>query len=365
MAIYITVAIFMAILGKSLAYNVEQDRMYADRKQSIKSVCLMILLVLVLAYALRGTTGTDAGGYRRIFKSIYAYGTSLSERIADRRDDLFAVVEYFGSTIFKGSWFWGCVVYALFIYVPVLYVVVKESEDVQFSLLYYVLSLSAFSGYNGVKQALSMSFAFLGYCCFLSKRKYFGYAVCMIMAYMFHAAALIFVPFHLLSRLKLRSKLTFLAIAGLLVGVVAFDSLTSFLADATTESSLNEYFTGSFTGASWLRVAVALIPIILYYTNPVNKEYPDEELDHRMILAIVTAILCLYATKNKYYIRVSSYCSIMELITYPQIINRWKNSASSLRTIIIVMYIAYFLIFLLRGDSNLYPYIPIWQSSTW
>lgn len=130
------------------------------------------------------------------------------------------------------------------IYIPFFLVASKEiSNAFKFFLLLFVISNNLYfiDSFNAVRQLISTSFLFISFM-YLKRRKFIPFFVIFVLAFGFHNSALFFLPFILLSMIKIKEATAYL----MLVFAVVFSLFGSLF--LTREMLFNLLDSISFLG---------------------------------------------------------------------------------------------------------------------
>ena len=361
----LTAWISSAILDRYDANGIEQFQNERKRKMLLG----LILLVWVLLYAFRGWTGSDTIVYWGNYKNITNHNQVLNDLLNTYRDKLFQVVSFYCSKLSNGSWLFFCLVSGILTYAPILHVILKRSPDVNFSCLLYILTLSSFYGFNGVRQGLSIGFCCLAYYCGLSKKKYLLYAIFMIIAYGFHAASLLIIPIHLISLKKLKSLSTVLLIIFAFVAsfflVSIWGNVLNVFSGDNLVSDYDEIFINAH-GSSIIRVFFWSAPVVLAFIHysAIQKKFPD--IDRDLVLSIFGIVFMIYSMQSSHFSQMAPYFNFSTIIFIPKIICVVRDSSKGfLKGTIITIAFVYMLFMLWNGDLGINPYIPIWESGVY
>lgn len=337
-----------------------------------KTVFLFSILVIwTILYALKGTTGTDAGGYWRAYKKIYYSRISFIRYITPERDKLFHGLNWWLSNVFAGYWIPACAVFAVLLYAPVLYVINKESESPGFSCFIYVTSMSMYFGYNGLRQGIAMSISMFAFFVFLKNKKYILYAILLVIAFGFHAATLMVVPLHIILLQKVNSFkgafIILLMIIGYFFLVNMWASFVGLFEVLGQDKFVQDYGTikeATVNRGSFLRILVPLALLIFSVMNYRKMKSRHPEFDMDMWVIIIAFLTTILIRKFVYFARVGAFVSCMVCLTVPKLSSVFPDRKKKVFFILFVggLYFLYMVLLLLHGESNLYPYVPVWEN---
>jgi len=331
---------------------------------------ILLLFVWVTIAALRGVTGLDAYNYWVGYKEIYNESISFQESLSMGRDILYRAFITLVSKFSDGNWVVGCAAIALLAYGPILYIIYKYSKDVSMSCLLFIFMFGYFYSFNGIREGISFAFASLAYYSCLREKKYVGYVLIMLIAFGFHAGALLIVPFHIMSMLHYESLTSQFFLLSFFVGAFVIFRFWDVFMTVLGAVGLNS-FVESYSdlrageGSGLIRALVALAPALLgfMYRRNIVKAYKDSDRD--FMLVICYGITMIYSMQNYYLSQVTPYFLVPNLIYIPKLVNSLEDDRRmELKTIMLLLYFAYMIFSLLHGDQGVYPYVPVWESNT-
>ncbi len=361
MSVYLTM-IFLTLLFSVFAMEYSTVT-GTDIKKRVpaKFFIFLILTVWCSIYALRYYVGTDFGAYYYSFNRILNDNVSFSSFIADQRDSLFAYIQFFTSSLSGGKWLVFSYLCAALTYIPVIIVISKKSTDFTASILLYIFTYGYFSGFNGTRQAIAVAFIFLAYYLGLKEKKYWLYAILVLVAFGFHSTVFIAVPFQLISMMSIKSKTFKITVTVLLLSYLFLWNIWSividFLESIGQDKLASDYADLGENGSGLIRLIVNILPAVcgLLYKNTLKKNYPDVEGE--IILLIIAAIFSLFSLKNWIFSRIASYFGIIGVMFIPKLECIFSSNCKKMgRLLILILYFAYMCSLLLHGDGHLLPY---------
>lgn len=365
MTVYLLTILFTAIFGVVANDNrtVRINRNGKEEYHTENIFMLFILLTWVIVFAFRGiSVGADTSGYIYYFNSIKSSDMSFAEFSANQRDWLFGYLEYFCCKIFNGSWVCFQIVVAIIIYVPILKILNKKAEYLLSSLLLFIFTISFFSGFNGMRQAIAMSMIFYAYYDFFLEKKYFKYIVFLLIAFGFHSSVIFVIPIHFLSRFEIKKYVVkFSVILTLLLFLFIWQIwpyLINFLVSIGQTKMASDYAEVSKNdGSGFLRFIVALAPVVIGYFYKEKLEEHFDNVNNELILCLFGALFMLLSTKYWIFARVSSYFSLSQILFIPKLYLIFSKDSRKMGCVIILfLYFSYMIALLLHGEGNYYPY---------
>ena len=326
---------------------------------------IMILMVWCFVFTYRNIyVGTDGPSYYRIYTGIRNVGYSFSQYISFRRDYLFSALEYLCSLVSGGNWFFYQFVVSLLIYLPVIHVAQKYSDDVQLSLLLFIFTFRFFNGYNGMRQEIAASLVALAYYDCLLERKYIKSIILLVIAVGFHSSTLIAIPFILLSTRDLHSTAVKWTGVGLIVFYLAiwqiWPLIIRFLSlIGQSKMALDYAEVSQDKGSGFVRFVVSILPFIMGYLSVerLRQEY-DELVDHELVLCLFSGLFMLLSMRYWIFARVAEFFVIGQIMFVPKLKSVFRGQGKG---VILVLYLAYMIALLLHGDGHYYPYSFFWN----
>lgn len=361
MSVYLIMICFTLLFSTFAVKFASTTRRGMKKSVPAKLFVFLMLLVWCTIYALRYRVGTDFGTYYNYFNRIVTEGLALADALQNQRDALFGYIAFFAARLFNGEWIAFSYLCAGLIYVPVMIIIYKKSDDFVSSSLLYIFTTAYFSGFNGVRQAIAAALIFLAYYCGLKEKRYWFYIIFVLLAFGFHSTVFIIVPFQLLSLKGVKSKSFKISIAVLLFSYLFLWNIWSVVIDfleTIGQSKLaSDYAELTENGASLLRLIVAVFPPVLglVYRKKLAKKYPD--IDCEIVLLTIAAMFLLFSLKNWIFARIAGYCDIVLIMFLPKLNYIFSdNSRKFGRLLILVLYFLYMISLLFHGGGHLLPY---------
>lgn len=370
MAIYIINVFLTFFLANEVARYKNNSNI--NEKKSLKKSYFFLFLILLLwclIATFRGTTGSDAQAYRNGIKNAYYYNYSFRYLVNSNRDKLYQLLVWIVANLFNGSWQIATAFISLLCYAPILYLVNKYSPNIRLSLLLYIFFFSFFYNYNGTREAISASFVSLAYYTGLREKRYYKYIFLMAISIGFHAAAMFVIPFHLISSIGFKSKLTktvlFLFFIGSFFIFEYWDKVLSILDFLGQDKFVSSYYNlpnETLAGSGLLRTIVYFCPPILgfVYYKRVIKKYPDASND--IVLCLFQAIVMVYSMRNASLSQIGEYFSFSSILFLTKTIQSFENNRKIMELLVTMLFFIYMVAMLLHGEYGVYPYVPVWIS---
>lgn len=368
MTIYIVTCIFTLLLG-NLAQN--RNEIHVEKIVNNNSIIAngLLLILWSCVYAFRGlNVGADTYAYYRLYYLIPQLSENLYSYIFSSRDIGFTLIRYICYIFSGGSWLVYQFILGIITYLPIIYVINKYSDDVPFSLLLYIFTLSFFCGFNGTRQTIAVNIIALGYYEAFLKQNWKKVFIILIIAFLFHSTVILVIPFLYLSKFHINSKQIKIAILILIFSFIFLWDLWSyiiaFLDNVGQEKLAADYgnIDASSRGSSLLRAIVVFSPVVLahFYQKKLFEENIESEKE--MILIIFAGLFSLLSMKFWIFSRIALYFNIMTVMFVPRLLKNYSDKYQKLRKIIIgLAYFLYMIALLLHGDGHYYPYYFWWD----
>lgn len=293
-------------------------------------------LILVGVAALRWGVGTDFFGYIRnydryktsFFEDLRSFNEpgikGLALLVYHVRDDARVFVAV-AAVITVGLMLWT---------------ITRYSTAIGMSFLLFVFVGSWHGSFNGVRQFLACAIILAGHR-FIIDRRPVRFALVVALAASFHISALAIALLYFVPNRRLRVR-TVLLLAGAAVALSyasdAVLSLVEFVKD--DDLTLTSYVT---TRINPLRIAVAIAPVLLYWTRGVRTE-TDGEWFYRNI-AIVHAAVMIAGSWSAYLGRFGIYTTAFLPLIIPRLVDfPDRRLTAVVRTGAVLLYAAYWYI---------------------
>ena len=294
----------------------------------------------------------DTGMYRRTFNrmptgfaNLWSYVSSTS------KDRGFAFVEYLIKTIISDD----SVVFFLIVAAIQIYILVriyrKYSENYWLSMFLFIASADYLAWvHNGMRQFLAVTIIFAALPLLL-QRKYVWMVMIVLFASLFHASALIFLPFVFLVNGKAWNLRTILFILGLVISIYFLDFVTGLITEAMEDTVYEGdivFFTQDYDdGTNIMRVLFYAVPSVLSLVFRKRIEDADDSLINLCVnLSVVTTGFYVFSffTSGIIVGRLPIYFSLTNYILIPWLIHELfrPDSALLIEGGVVAVYSVYF-----------------------
>ena len=223
-----------------------------------------------------------------------------------------------------------------------------------------ILSVTTAFFYNGIRQAIASAFVFLAIAYFF-KKKYIGFAVSVLLGFLFHKTAIIMIlliPLYwfIMKRVK-RLMLATLIMSGIAILCVPI------VVTVVSRLGLFSSYIGMMSGFDFsiLFLFYTLPPLLVYAWKPsVFKE--DKSFRFCLTLYLFVIPMQFLGMRIPYADRIMLYFRPMLAIAAPLMIQRYdelgKSKGKLVRTFFILWFIFYHIIMgVMLNENKMYPYI--------
>ena len=312
------------------------------------------LLLMFVISGFRGiSVGTDTRFYDEVYSTFLLYHHNLID-VWSEAEPLYYSFFYFFK-IWGLSFRWVLIVSSVLFLAPIAYILIKNDDKSVKSLLFLLLLGLYFFGFNGMRQAIAMSFTFAG-CYYLEKKKIKIFIICLAIALGFHLSSIVALIFPLLRIVKFDKWLliTLLYVSYILPQI--FDLLPLIF----TVTILSDDFTNYAHYLDFDIINVGRVPIVgtvqtLLFTYIIFRNGKNE-------------------IKTDFYFKVSLFCIILDNLLYvspswasrivlffemPMIVYyvRWcKRSTLDAILIYVYTFVNFIYYYLLLGTNGIIPY---------
>ncbi len=219
----------------------------------------------------------------------------------------------------------------------ILWTTTKYSTAVIMSFLLVIFVGTWHGSFNGIRQYLAAAIVFAGHR-FIVERRPVAYALVVGLAASVHISALAMAILYFVPANKLRARMIFLVAIAALATLYASDAVLGLIEVVTDEEvTLTTYVTRSVNP---LRIAVAIAPVLLYWTRGVRTEADGEWFYRNM--AVVHATVVLAASWSAYLTRFGIYTSAFLPLVLPRLIDFQDRRLTALaRWAAVLLYAGY------------------------
>jgi transmembrane protein EpsG len=231
--------------------------------------------------------------------------------------------------------------------------IAKSSRMFLFSMLLFIFAGSWHGSFNGIRQHLAMAVIFAG-STFIIQKKFYKYALVVILASLFHSSALVMLPVYFIAIRKPDYK-QWLMLAALAVFMVTSYDVLFKISEIVLDKEIAVMSSYMTRRVNLLRVAVSWAPLLLYFM--VRKSYKhDAESTFYLNMLIINAMLRIGTMNSAYLMRITGYTGIFTLLALPKLLECFDRRSALLIKFAVVGLYAIFWYVEVSKTPNLYHF---------
>lgn len=246
----------------------------------------------------------------------------------------------------------------LFFAIPALITMEEYSEDFTWVIFFFFVTGTYISSMNGIRQFMAEGIVLMGTPLLVSRRRtgVLPYVFIVILAYLFHSAALIMIPLYFVCRQRAWSLPTILVVLGAAAALVFVSLFNSSFLDLLKETSYGNYDSewfsgGEETGTTTFRALVNWIPagLAFYYTPQLRARGPIADVF--INFSVVHAAIYMIALYNWIFARFAIFTCIYVIILLSMIMSVIQRDPQG-KWIVFFAIILYLIFFIKDAYSN-------------
>lgn len=314
-------------------------------------------LVLFLYAALRAhTLQIDVPGYVQAYQSYGKYTFSQIIEIfnPDFKDPTFYFLGWLFRRFFSDVQWWLSFIGAVYVGAIVV-LIYKESKNSLLSIIAF-LSLGFFGfSLSGLRQTLAMSITILAFFS-LKNRKAWKFLFLVIMASLFHRAAIIFLIAYPIANLKVGWKhiVVFAVVLILFFGAqgTVRTLMQKLLVDTQYEGYIDSQSTLTFSG---FIIQGTIFAFCLMYYPAVSRQYEKANVLYNLVF--IGLMFQIFSSMVAEFFRISMYFSVFSIILIPLAISAESNK--KLRALENIVIPLIFIVYMFKDGISEYAFF--WQ----
>lgn len=350
----------LSVAGSVILYVVTFYLSAAALKSRMRSKLVKMVLASALPFILSGlryNVGWDYGSYAWGFElfdpSLSVWKIFTTRGFGDSIG--IDLVMLFAKAL--NSQFLFFAITGFLCYAPVFLYLIDEWDDEK-----GIIGLSAFvtcftllfTGYSAIKQGIAMSFCIysLKYVC---QRRPLRYIACLIIAYLFHSTAIVFLPVYFLwnHRMEMSGWIKFAAIGATVAFVVFFEPIVVALGG----DRFSSYGTSLLQTNNYLfLLMLAWLVIYLFFSRRLVALDRRNEL--LIILYAIGTILMLIGYRNAFAKRIAYYFRPVEIMLLPQLSLALSDNSKKIVDGLIILYVVSVLVMTETGTATSMAPLP-------
>ena len=319
----------------------------------------LAIVILTLVFGLRAySVGTDTKNYLQIFDSLGS--DFIFEKMIYEKG--FCILSIFSRRYF-GSFTALLLISGFIIYWNIITSICELSQSPSISMLCF-FGLGAFAqSCNLLRQYLALSFCLIAMLFLIKKNKNLLFILYVLIAFLFHRSAIVFLILLPLKYIKFNIRNIFLFLVGTALAIVFLPYLLKFF-DRISGSHYYTYITIRSETLSLVNIGVIVILsvvlfFILKFRRQVNKEESVKEYDiyaNMFLLFFCLIIVSIFSAEL--VDRIAIYFLPAMYFLLPMILKTFKDYKSKFFVYMLAIVFLIFLVYILkfRGTYEILPY---------
>lgn len=351
---YTTVVSLLCVtINKRRNYN----PVVKDENTAVRSVGLfgaLLALFLLVFFASIKTYVADTTAYIDSFvKDERLLSDIPNVLFSDTRGPLFQVSQILFKNCISDNYNCWISAIAIFQGFAIAKFLSTYSTHFNFSCYLFIANCSFFWMFNGLRQFTAVCIILLAGK-YLFNKKTIPFLVCVFIAYLFHATAILWVPFYFIVQGKPFNKKVIISIIVAVLCVIFVNEFTDILSDALEETSYSgatEQFSED-DGVNPVTTLLYSIPAIIAFWRRrliVSKEHP-RYIDILINMSCVAVAISLVGnfTSGILFGRLPIYFSVGNLVLLPWLINNcfWDKDKPLIKACCYAGYFCYFIYYM-------------------
>ena len=352
--------IYFLLLSIVIALWISKEGQLQTRATSERKYCFVIIGVVILLAALRGTRigglGADDISYIDDYNNI---GNFTFAQIYDYWQDYFgyyAISKCFYHLGFSARvWF---AVLELFYLFAIYRLIEKYSKDKILSLFVFICIGLMGSSFTHLKQTLSASFAIRSFLSFTEK-KYIRTILLMAAAFITHAASLIVFLLFVLYFLRKNKFFLFFVVV---VVVVIFTQRELLLKTAVSFAKQDHYELYLESNNTYSYITFIYYVVLLLACLIGAKSYFVSNREESKFLCGVCIVACscqLFAAFNPSLFRLANYFTPFFMLLIPNVASSYPEGKRQIYSVVFVCMMLFYYLYATRNN----PYVFMWESN--
>ena len=206
----------------------------------------------------------------------------------------------------------------------IMYTIITKSKYPILSILIFFLGGFFFDSLNIVRQYLAVSLIVVAYPFLLDKKKYFLYAIFVILAGLMHSTAFIMLALMLLDKKMLADWKWVIPVTAIIL--ILNENLMQIVKLCVQNTRFNVYLTGKFAKGDVSELYIienVLVYIFMYYIYRKNKALDNVKKEDILFLNVqaVSLIMMALGACHMLFIRIALYFEVFQIISVPYYIS--------------------------------------------
>lgn len=317
--------------------------------------------ILVCICGLRSVKiGLDTPQYYFLFNGASKFSNLFDFISAEKLDPLhpewgYVVYEWVISLV--GNYYFFLFITAVLTIVPVMWIIFKYSQIPWLSIVLFIL-FGYFSFYmTGLRQALALSFCMFAFH-YSHENKLLKYLICIVLAFLFHQTAIIFLPIYWVKRIPLNKYV----IIGTITLIGVSFSIRAIFYDLFMLMSRIDYTEHEDAGGVRMYIAMLIFVLLGFiWMNKLSKNELNKSLLYMMIICVI--LWPILSTGSPAVYRLYYYYHIFIILFSANLAMSIKSIVQRNTVILIFLFIgtSFFVTQIMMKPLNVYPYKFSWE----
>jgi transmembrane protein EpsG len=218
----------------------------------------------------------------------------------------------------------------------ILLILFKYSRRIELSLFVYIASGMYLVSMNGIRQALAASIVFTA-TRFIINGNFLNFFIVILLASTIHQTAIIFVPIYFIVRQKAWTKITMILLGSGVIIALGFNEFSKLLFSAIEDTKYGQYSTFNEGGASFIRVVVGMVPLVIAYMGREKLKQLWSNSDYIVNLSVLSLLFLIVSTQNWIFARFNVYFGLYNLILISWLSSLFSKNAQRLTYLLILI----------------------------
>lgn len=288
--------------------------------------------ILALVNGLRFRVGTDYGAYANNYP---LYARDLRESLGLLSEPGIRAIAWLSKQI-HDDYATMMLLSALAIVGLSVWTIARSSDSITMGLMLYILAGSWHGSFNGIRQHLAAAIVFAGHR-FIVERRLVPYLLMVTLAGLFHVSAFAFFLLYFVPQRRLRAPALFLLLGVAVAALYSSDAIIAAIETVTEDDYTGQAYI--FNQVNWLRIAVAVVPVALYFLRAVD--FSSREWFYRNI-AIVHAAVMVAVSGSTYLARFGIYTTAFLPLFIPQLVKFEDRGLTIVARLAVLLLFAYY-----------------------
>lgn len=352
------VTFFSVLLFASLAQR--SDYVHYDNELSYcrvfhtrnTRICFIIAsFILILVAGLRYNVGTDFGAY---YKQYHDYADAFAVNLIDLNEPGYGLICKI-SELIRDDYGTSTFLVALVTLGLSFGVIYRNTDRICEAVLLFVFLECWHVSFNAVRQCLAAAVLFCGFS-FLRDKKYFKYAIVVLLAFLCHKSAIVLFLICLVVHRDTKPINIVVLIVGTIALLYSYDLLFAFQDQILDDGIVHySYVTNS---VNIIRVLANCTPAVFFL---IFSKAKTKERDFYLNLLLIHAAIQIASSNSTYFARMAIYTAPFVAIAIPELLKTVEPSLRKKITPIIIILFAIFCIHDINISPSLNNFMWLWQ----